>query len=119
MMEVFDKNGNKIKLQEIENTGWEPLFGADNYAIAGKIVNGIATIRLNAVSLTPTSISGATKIVDLPDRYRCSRVVNFIATRDTKDPTIVVGYVQNNAMFMHFNKSGSATYYGLITYPVE
>lgn len=117
-MKYFDKNGNEVNLQEIEDTGWEPLFNGNNYAIAGRILNGIATIRMYNVSLTPTDLSHASKIIDLPDRYYTSRVINFVASRYAMSTKPVVGYIQYNEMYLYFNTEGTAPYYGTVTYPV-
>lgn len=119
MQTVYNKDGNAIKLQEFEDTGWEPLYENSNYAIAGRIVNGIATIRMYNVSMTPENLNGATKIIDLPERYHSSRVINFVASRYAIDPKPVVGYIQNTEMYLYFNTAGTAPYYGFVSYPVD
>ena len=118
-MKLYNKSGNEVNLQEIEDTGWEPLFENGNYAIAGRVFNGIATIRMYNASLTPESLNAATKIIDLPDRYYSSKVINFVASRYALDSKPVVGYVQYSAMYLYFNTAGTAPYYGSVTYPVD
>lgn len=117
-MKVFDKNGKKIELQEIEDTGWEDLY--NNYQIRGRIKNGIATICIYNLPYTPEELNVDTVIIALPEKYRPTRVIYFVATRYIGDPTFLNGYVNSDGnIALYFNQAGSGNYNATVTYPVN
>lgn len=117
-MNVFDKNGNIVKLQEIEDTGWESLY--NDYQIRGRIINGIATVCLYNLPYNPPSTNNATVILTLPEKYIPTRIIYFVASKYLSDATFLNGYVSNNGdLALYFNQEGYGSFNGTVTYPVK
>lgn len=118
-MQVKTKTNQLVDVQLVEDTGWENLM--DDYAVAGRILNGFATIRFYNVSFTSSITGSGTKFLELPAKYKPARTIYFPLSKGTNNPTLIMGRVMNSTpaeIQVVFNEIGSQTLYGFVTYPV-
>lgn len=108
-----------VKLQKHIDTDWESLN--EDGTIIGRILNGMATIRIWGHELTINVAGDPYQILLLPTKYIPSRSIPFIMTRALANPETVSGVVLKDSparIRAYSNKTGKFVLYGSVTYPV-
>lgn len=108
-----------VKLQKHTDTGWENLN--PDGTIIGRILNGMATIRIWKYNLQINVAKDPYQIVLLPEKYVPSRSVPFLLTRELASPETVSGLVLIDAparIRVYSTNTGKFVLYGSVTYPV-
>ena len=108
-----------VKLQKHVDTGWESLN--EDGTIIGRILNGMATIRVWKFNLTINVAKDPYQILLLPNKYIPTRSVPFLLTRELASPETVSGLVLIDTparIRVYSNNTGKFVLYGSVTYTV-
>ena len=119
-LELYDRNGKKYTLQEVEDTGWENLSGDDDSLIVGRIKNGYATIRIYNFTFTANVVGAQTKLIDLPSKYIPQRNIYFNIYTGVANPVICAALISNskNNMMFYPKNIDKCAYFGSVSYPI-
>lgn len=107
------------KTTKFNDTGWEALN--TNGTIIGRILNGMATIRIWGYELTINVAGDPYQLLLLPSKYIPNRSIPFIMTKALANPETVSGVILKDSparIRAYSNKTGKFVLYGSVTYPI-
>ena len=118
-MIFYGQDDREINLQEHEDTNWENL-NSDG-TIIGRIVNGVAAIRIANFRYNVQKAGELVNIFKLPDRYSTDRQVYFFLAEGTSDKMsfALIGNSDDVSIAVSFRAIGQYTFLGYVCYPIK
>ncbi len=113
-MKVYNKNGDVIEIQDVNDTGWEILLADES--LKGRILNGYATLVFEGPLLEGNDGQKNTSI-KLPDKYMPSIFpLDFsLHTNEVKPKSVFAGINRLDGLYFYMigtnmNPVGTVTY---------
>lgn len=114
-MKVYNKNGDVIEIQDVNDTGWEILLADES--VKGRILNGYVTLVFEGPLLEGSDGQMNTSI-KLPDKYMPSTYpLDFsLHTNERKPKSIFAGINRDGLYFYMLGTNMNPV--GTVTYPL-